>query len=80
MGQALDETDFERMYEGCCERLLAAGVPLWRAHIAFNVLHPLYAGMGMTWRRGQGVEFETYEHDEGEPEKKKGDILVFFAK
>ena len=66
MTQALEETDFESMYEGCCERLLAAGVPLWRGHIAFSVLHPLYSGMGMTWLRHRGVEFETYEHVEGQ--------------
>jgi adenylate cyclase len=66
MVQALEETDFEGMYEGCCERILAAGVPLWRGHIAFSVLHPLYEGMGMTWLRDRGVESETYEHVEGQ--------------
>ena len=44
MTQALEETDFESMYEGCCERALAAGLPLWRGHIGFSVRsqHPSY--------------------------------------
>ena len=66
MAQALEEVDFESMYAGCCERALAAGVPLWRGHIAFNVLHPLYSGMGMTWLRHRGIEFESYQHVEGQ--------------
>ena len=53
MTQALEETDFESMYEGCCERLLAAGVPLWRGLISFSVLHPLYSSMDITWMRGK---------------------------
>ena len=65
MTQALEETDFESMYEGCCERLLAAGVPLWRGLISFRVLHPLYSSMDMTWMRGRGVELENREHGEG---------------
>ena len=48
MTQALEETDFESMYEGCCERPLGAGVPLWRGLIGFRVLHPLYSSMDMT--------------------------------
>jgi adenylate cyclase len=62
IAQALVETDFEGMYEGCCERLFAAGVPLWRGHIAYSVLHPLYASMDMTWIRGRGLELYKREH------------------
>ena len=62
MGQALAETDFEPLFEGCCERLLAAGVPLWRAHVTFRMLHPLYEAMGLTWLRGRGVETFRYPH------------------
>ncbi len=62
MSQALAETDFEPLFEGCCERLLAAGVPLWRAHVTFRMLHPLYEAMGLTWLRGRGVEIFHYPH------------------
>jgi len=66
MAQALEETDFESMFEGCCERLLAAGVPLWRGLIGFAVLHPLYSSMDMIWMRGRGVELRKREHGEGD--------------
>ena len=62
MDQALGNADFETMFAGCCERLLAAGVPLWRGHITFQVLHPLYSGMGLTWQRGGAVELLNYPH------------------
>lgn len=64
MAQALGELDFEAMYAGCCDRMLAAGIALSRGHIAFTVLHPLYSSMGMTWRRQGGLELESYEHTE----------------
>ncbi len=62
MEQALAETDFETLFEGCCQRLLAAGVPLWRAHATFRMLHPLYESMGLTWWRGAGIETVRYAH------------------
>ncbi len=62
MGQALGETDYAPLIEGCCERLLAAGIPLWRAHLTFRILHPLYESMGVTWLRGEGVTVMHYPH------------------
>jgi adenylate cyclase len=62
MGQALAEADFETLFEGCCARLGAAGIPLWRAHVTFRILHPLYEAMGMTWLRGAGVEAVRYPY------------------
>jgi len=70
IAQALDETDFKTMFAGCCERMAAAGVPLWRGHIAFTVLHPLYSGMGITWLRGRGAKMEGYQHIDGDDVEK----------
>lgn len=64
MAKALGEIDFESMYAGCCDRMVAAGIALSRGHIAFTVLHPLYSSMGMTWRRDGSLELESYEHAE----------------
>lgn len=66
MDQALGETPLEELFEGCCERLLGAGVPIWRAHVVFRLLHPLYGAMGLTWRRGQGVQSEGYARNEAD--------------
>ena len=71
IAQALEDADFESLFEGCCNRLLGAGVPLMRGHISFSILHPLYSSLGLTWRRGQAVETESHEHlatGEGFPE------------
>ncbi|MGI9481118.1 MAG: adenylate/guanylate cyclase domain-containing protein [Hyphomicrobiales bacterium] len=61
IGQALAETSLEEMFEGTCERLQEAGIPVARAHITFRVLHPLYEATGLTWRPG-GVEKQDYAH------------------
>jgi adenylate cyclase len=66
MEQALAQTALDDLFQGCCERLLGAGIPLSRAHITFRVLHPLYEAIGMTWVRGSAVESASYVHREGE--------------
>jgi adenylate cyclase len=45
---------------GYCERLVAAGVPLWRASIGADTLHPLIAAQGHRWVAGAGVHAEVY--------------------
>jgi adenylate cyclase len=56
MGEALGEPGIERLVEGTVARVDAAGIPIQRFHISFNMLHPLYSGLSLTWRRGQKVE------------------------
>lgn len=66
MEQALGEAEMHDLVEGACRRVNAAGIPLLRMHVAFNVLHPLYSGMGVTWNRDGGSTRETYAHlDDG---------------
>ena len=67
MSQALGEASLESVFEGCCEGLLAAGLPLLRTHIAYRTLHPLYSGIGMTWKRGKPLEVERFPHFDGPP-------------
>jgi len=55
--------DIESLVEGCCERLLAAGIPLLRAYTAFTILHPLYSGSAVTWQRGHQLERLFFEHN-----------------
>ena len=40
---------------GYCERLVEAGVPLWRAAIGIDTLHPLIDARGLWWVAGEGV-------------------------
>ncbi len=58
--ETLGESELARLYQGCCDRLLGAGLPLWRGHITFRTLHPMYFSVGLTWRRGRELEVETY--------------------
>jgi len=39
-----------------CERLVAAGLPLWRANLSVRVLHPQLSGVSLRWMRGGAVE------------------------
>ncbi|MCW5770528.1 MAG: adenylate/guanylate cyclase domain-containing protein [Rhodospirillaceae bacterium] len=55
MSEALGEPDIEALVEGTVARVDAAGIPIKRFHISFNILHPLYEGMSLTWRRGTGL-------------------------
>ena len=42
----------EQLVAGLCQRLSATGLPLLRAFVGLNTLHPLYGGFGYIWRRG----------------------------
>ncbi len=55
MDRALGDASVENLMEGCCNRLRATGIPLWRAQIGFRTLHPLFASMTLTWLRDEGV-------------------------
>jgi adenylate cyclase len=39
------------LFDGFCQRLVIAGVPLWRGYAAMNTLHPQWGGYSYTWRR-----------------------------
>ena len=39
------------LFDGLCQRLVIAGVPLWRAFAGMRTLHPQWAGYSYTWRR-----------------------------
>ena len=62
MSSALGEAGVESIFEGCCQRLHAAGVPLARALTAFRTLHPLFASVLLVWKRNQGVDTNPIQH------------------
>ena len=41
------------MVAGFCERLVAFGVPLARANVFIDTLHPVHEGRLFRWDRGQ---------------------------
>jgi adenylate cyclase len=58
----------DALFDGLCQRLVIAGVPLWRAFAGMPTLHPQWGGYSYTWRRdlnaiepaqfGRGYEYE----------------------
>jgi adenylate cyclase len=43
------------LFDGFCQRLVSAGVPLWRAFAGMRTLHPQWGGYSYTWRRGRDL-------------------------
>ncbi len=62
MSQALGECEVQDILGGCCNRLLAAGIPLWRSFFSFRILHPKFAAVSIIWRRDK--RSGTIEHIE----------------
>src|SRR5690606_41659853 len=56
----LEGPDQAELIAGYCQRLVAAGVPLWRASFGADTLHPLIAAQGRRWLAGEGVEEQLY--------------------
>ena len=63
ISSALGRTGVDSIFEGCCQRLHAAGVPLVRAMTAFRTLHPLFASVNLVWRLDQGVDRNPIMHE-----------------
>jgi len=50
-----------RMMAEVCERLVAAGLPLWRVGVFVRTLHPDIYGRSFIWRPGAEVEIGTVD-------------------
>jgi len=60
VGVGLDGLDQGELVARYCDRLVAAGVPLWRASVGADTLHPLIASQGHRWLAGEGVREEFF--------------------
>ncbi|WP_398471040.1 adenylate/guanylate cyclase domain-containing protein [Tardiphaga sp.] len=49
-----------------CERMVAAGIPLFRVGVFVSTLHPSLMGRGFIWRAGAGVTLGSMAHGEDE--------------
>jgi len=59
--QGLYGTHFETLLVQMCEKLVAAGVPLWRVNFSMRTLHPEIGAFAYRWKRQQGIEHETFD-------------------
>jgi adenylate cyclase len=60
VGAGLDGPGQADLMAGYCDRLVEAGVPLWRASVGADRLHPLILAQGYRWLSGDGVRDEFY--------------------
>src|SRR5215831_4859270 len=62
VGEGLRGADAAALFDGLCQRLVAAGVPLWRAFAGMKTLHPQWGGYGYTWwRRLNAIQPQQFE-------------------
>jgi adenylate cyclase len=63
-----------------CERLIAAGVPLWRVGAFVKTLHPDAYGRSFIWRRGADVVINTAGFDLPEsPQFTQSPLAIFYG-
>ena len=46
----------EAFIERAMNRVVQAGIPLWRVYIGLQLVHPQLTAMGYMWRRGEKVQ------------------------
>src|SRR5215469_5013516 len=56
VGEGLRGREAALLFDGLCQRLVIAGVPLWRAFAGMRTLHPQWGGYAYTWWRDRGIE------------------------
>jgi adenylate cyclase len=50
-----------QMMVQCCERLIQAGLPVWRVGVFLRTLHPDYYGISFIWKPGAEVRIGTVD-------------------
>ena len=63
-----------------CERLVGAGLPLWRVGLFIRTLHPDILGVNYIWKPGAEVIYGTADFDVLEwPENKRSPLAIVFG-
>jgi adenylate cyclase len=53
----------DQVVAALCDRMVGAGVPLWRVAVFVRTLHPQVMGRRFSWRHGGGVDVAEARHD-----------------
>ena len=68
-----------RFMSECCERMVAAGLPLWRIGVFVRTLHPEIYGRNFIWKPGSEVETGTVDyHILESPDFRKSPLIPVF--
>jgi adenylate cyclase len=69
-----------QMVADMCERLVRAGLPLWRVGIFVRTLHPDVLGVNFVWKPGAEVTFGTADFDVlDSPEYRRSPLAIVFG-
>jgi adenylate cyclase len=66
--QALGEPDIVKLFETMCQRLAGVGVPIARARLIWQTLHPLFRAETVIWDRGNPAYLEQFRHEDNSTE------------
>jgi len=78
---ARDTANPAEMMRDCCNRLVAAGLPLWRVGVFVRTLHPDIFGRNFIWRPGTEVVLGTADFDvQRSPEFLRSPLAVLYSK
>jgi adenylate cyclase len=64
--QGLRGSAVDALFDGFCQRLVVAGIPLWRAFAGMQTLHPQWGGYSFIWRRDLNA-IEPHRFERGGP-------------
>jgi adenylate cyclase len=80
MGGAKTAPTPNRVLSNLCERLVAAGVPLWRVGIFVQTLHPDAFGRSFVWRPGEDVVITAAGFDLPESDRfRQSPLAILYA-
>ena len=60
--QGLEGASQEELLGGYCAKLLSAGIPVQRVHVAQRAFHPQFGSIGFDWRKDEGVGRQQIGH------------------
>jgi adenylate cyclase len=63
---ATAQDDLGALITGVCERLIAAGLPIWRASLDLPTIHPVARAVSHRWWRDRPVTVEMLPHGPGQ--------------
>src|SRR5512140_985670 len=69
--------DESAILTGLCDHLSTAGVPLARANVVIDTLHPVYQGRAFTWKR-ENMKTSLSEYGRSQERKDRWERSPFY--
>ncbi|MEO1019840.1 MAG: adenylate/guanylate cyclase domain-containing protein, partial [Pseudomonadota bacterium] len=62
VNETSDQPFADNLFGDMCDRLVEEGIPLDRATVHMQTLHPQFWGASFRWERGKEIQFQTADH------------------